>query len=79
MKERIILQEMKEEGRQEGRQKGRQEGRQKGRREGRQKEKNSIIRGMLNRNMPLKDIADICRCSVKYVKKVESRMAAADK
>ena len=63
MKERIILQEMKEEGRQEGR----------------QKEKNSIIRGMLNRNMPLKDIADICRCSVKYVKKVESRMAATDK
>ena len=87
MKERIILQEMKEEGikegerkgRREGERKGRREGVRKGRREGTQKEKVRIITGMLERNMPLKDIADICSCSVKYVKEVESRMVDAGK
>ena len=83
MKERIILQEMKEEGIKEGERKGRREGERKGRREGRregtQKEKARIITGMLNRNMPLKDIADICGCSVKYVKKVEVSLSAGDK
>ena len=91
MKERIILQEMKEEGIKEGERKGRREGERKGRREGRregvrkgrregtQKEKVRTITGMLARNMPLKDIADICSCSVKYVKEVESRMVDAGK
>ena len=67
MKERIVLQDAREEGFEEGVERGIEQGIEQG------------IRNMLSRGKPVEEIVDFCGYSIELVKQVEESMPAASK
>ena len=74
MKERIYLQDARDEAYEEGREEGRVQGIEYGKKEGAEAERKKSIEDMLRRGKTVEEIADFCGYSKDYIKQVEESM-----
>ncbi|MEM7175289.1 MAG: Rpn family recombination-promoting nuclease/putative transposase [Chlamydiota bacterium] len=73
---RIEREEGREEGRKEGRKEGREEGREEGRKEGREEEKVALVRKLLKRSRPVKEISEDTGLSIKKIQALAQKKTA---
>ena len=74
MKERIYLQDARDEAYEEGREEGRVQGIEYGKKEGAEAERKKSIEDMLRRGKTVEEIAEFCGYSKDYVKQIEESM-----